>query len=290
MMNAVKKSKLKAILTTIGPVYAWMIIFLAIPLLIIVVFSFLSRGTYGTVEPDFQINNFIELFQPMYLKVFWSSILIALVTTVFCLAIGYPFAYYVAMQTPKLRNKLMLFVIVPFWTNSLIRVYAWIILLRKEGLINHFLLSLNLIDEPLKLLYNYFGIIVGMVYTLIPFMILPLYASIEKLEKQYLEAARDLGANSRNVFMHVTLPLTMPGITAGSMLVFIPTLGYFFIPDLMGGGKQMIIGNLIKQQFLTARNWPFGSALAIVLIAMTLLLVLVYLKVFGGSKEDMEVL
>jgi len=289
-MNAVKKSKLKAILTTIGPVYAWMIIFLAIPLLIIVVFSFLSRGTYGTVEPDFQINNFIELFQPMYLKVFWSSILIALVTTVFCLAIGYPFAYYVAMQTPKLRNKLMLFVIVPFWTNSLIRVYAWIILLRKEGLINHFLLSLNLIDEPLKLLYNYFGIIVGMVYTLIPFMILPLYASIEKLEKQYLEAARDLGANSRNVFMHVTLPLTMPGITAGSMLVFIPTLGYFFIPDLMGGGKQMIIGNLIKQQFLTARNWPFGSALAIVLIAMTLLLVLVYLKVFGGSKEDMEVL
>jgi len=289
-MNAVKKSKLKAILTTIGPVYAWMIIFLAIPLLIIVVFSFLSRGTYGTVEPDFQINNFIELFQPMYLKVFWSSILIALVTTVFCLAIGYPFAYYVAMQTPKLRNKLMLFVIVPFWTNSLIRVYAWIILLRKEGLINHFLLSLNLIDEPLKLLYNYFGIIVGMVYTLIPFMILPLYASIEKLEKQYLEAARDLGANSRNVFMHVTLPLTMPGITAGSMLVFIPTLGYFFIPDLMGGGKQMIIGNLIKQQFLTARNWPFGSALAIVLIAMTLLLVLIYLKVFGGSKEDMEVL
>jgi len=289
-MNAVKKSKLKAILTTIGPVYAWMIIFLAIPLMIIVVFSFLSRGTYGTVEPDFQINNFIELFQPMYLKVFWSSILIALVTTVFCLAIGYPFAYYVAMQTPKLRNKLMLFVIVPFWTNSLIRVYAWIILLRKEGLINHFLLSMNLIDEPLKLLYNYFGIIVGMVYTLIPFMILPLYASIEKLEKQYLEAARDLGANSRNVFLHITLPLTMPGITAGSMLVFIPTLGYFFIPDLMGGGKQMIIGNLIKQQFLTARNWPFGSALAIVLIAMTLLLVLVYLKVFGGSKEDMEVL
>lgn len=289
-MNAVKKSKLQAIFTTIGPVYVWMILFLAIPLMIIVVFSFFTRGTYGTIEPNFQVNNFLELLKPMYLKVFWSSILIAFVTTVLCLIMGYPFAYYVAMQSPKLRNKLMLFVIVPFWTNSLIRVYAWIILLRKEGLINHFLLSLNLIDEPLKLLYNYFGIIVGMVYTLIPFMILPLYASIEKLERQYLEAARDLGANSRNVFLHVTLPLTMPGITAGSLLVFIPTLGYFFIPDLMGGGKQMIIGNLIKQQFLTARNWPFGSALAIVLIAMTLLLVVVYLKVFGGSKEDMEVL
>jgi spermidine/putrescine transport system permease protein len=290
MMNAVKKSKLQAILTTIGPVYVWMVLFLVIPLAIIVVFSFFTRGTYGNVVPDFQVNNFIELLKPMYLKVFGGSILIALVTTVICLMMGYPFAYYVAMQSPKLRNKLMMFVIVPFWTNSLIRVYAWIVLLRKEGLINHFLLSLNLIDEPLKLLYNYFGIIVGMVYTLIPFMILPLYASIEKLEKSYLEAARDLGADSRNAFLHVTLPLTMPGITAGSMLVFIPSLGYFFIPDLMGGGKQMIIGNLIKQQFLTARNWPFGSALAIVLIAMTLLLVLVYLKVFGGSKEDMEVL
>lgn len=290
MINALKKSKLKAILTTIGPVYVWMVLFLAIPLMIIVVFSFLSRGVYGTVEPIFQLNNFVELFQPMYLKVFWSSILISFITTVLCLAMGYPFAYYVAMQSPKLRNKLMLFVIVPFWTNSLIRVYAWIILLRKEGLINQLLLTLNLIDEPLKMLYNYFGIVVGMVYTLLPFMILPLYASIEKLERQYVEAARDLGANSLNVFLHVTLPLTMPGITAGSMLVFIPTLGYFFIPDLMGGGKQMIIGNLIKQQFLTARNWPFGSALAIILIALTLLLVVIYLKVLGGSKEDMEVL
>lgn len=290
MINALKKSKLKAILTTIGPVYVWMVLFLAIPLMIIVVFSFLSRGVYGTVEPVFQLNNFVELFQPMYLKVFWSSILISFITTLLCLAMGYPFAYYVAMQSPKLRNKLMLFVIVPFWTNSLIRVYAWIILLRKEGLINQLLLTLNLIDEPLKMLYNYFGIVVGMVYTLLPFMILPLYASIEKLERQYVEAARDLGANSMNVFLHVTLPLTMPGITAGSMLVFIPTLGYFFIPDLMGGGKQMIIGNLIKQQFLTARNWPFGSALAIILIVMTLLLVLIYLKVLGGSKEDMEVL
>ncbi|MBC7960097.1 MAG: ABC transporter permease, partial [Vallitaleaceae bacterium] len=160
----------------------------------------------------------------------------------------------------------------------------------KEGIINTLLMSTGLIEEPLKMLYNYGAIFLGMTYTLFPFMVLPLYSSIEKLDRGLLEAADDLGANSKKAFRFVTLPLTMPGVVAGSLLVFIPSLGFFFIPDLMGGGKQMIIGNLIKNQFLTARNWPFGAALSILLIVITLVFVLGYLKLVGGDKEDMGVM
>lgn len=285
-----KNIKRLAILCTIGPIYLWMILFLVLPMLQIVITSVLTRGTYGQIVNELTLTNFIQSVDPMYLKVFLGSLGIAVLTTLLCLLIGYPFAYFVTKFPEKYRNKLMMLIILPFWTNSLIRVYAWIMILRKEGMMNHMLQAMGVIDEPLKLLYNLGAILIGMTYTLLPFMILPLYANIEKLDIALLEAARDLGANDRHVFLHITLPLTMPGVTAGSLLVFIPSLGYFFIPDLMGGGKYMIVGNLIKNQFLSARNWPLGSALSILLILLTLLLIIIYMKLLGGSKKDMGVM
>ncbi|MDB4865881.1 MAG: potB, partial [Cohnella sp.] len=189
----------------------------------------------------------------------------------------------------KYRNLLLLFVIVPFWTNSLIRTYAWIVLLRTEGVINTILLQLGLIHSPLTLLYNDTAVLIGLVYTMLPFMILPLYASIEKLDKSYLEAASDLGAKPWQTFVKVTLPLTAPGVMAGTLLVFIPALGLFFIPDLMGGSKSILIGNLIKNQFLSARDWPFGSAISIILMALTLLFIAAYVRV-TKDKEGKELL
>ncbi len=250
----------------------------------------MSRGVYGDIVLKPTLENYIALFDPLYLKVFAISIMIAFFTTLSCLVIGYPFAYFIATANPKYRSMLLMLIIIPFWTNSLVRTYAWKLILEKEGIINSLLMNIGIIDEPLKMLYNYGAIFLGMTYTLFPFMVLPLYSSIEKLDRGLLEAADDLGANSTKAFRHVTLPLTMPGIVAGSLLVFIPSLGYFFIPDLMGGGKQMIIGNLIKNQFLTARNWPFGAALSIILIVITLVFVLGYLKLVGGDKEDMGVM
>ncbi|MCS0542655.1 ABC transporter permease, partial [Aeromonas veronii] len=254
-----KKRRIKSAgaIWMISPVTFWMIAFLFIPIVLILVVSFMSRGTYGGIEYVFTLENYARFFDSLYMNILLSSILMATVTTAICIIFGYPFAYLIARSSPKYRTLLLFLVIIPFWTNSLIRTYAWIILLRTEGVINHLLMSIGLISEPLALLYNNGAILVGLVYTLFPFMVLPLYASIEKLDKSYLEAASDLGAKGWQTFMKITLPLTMPGIVAGSLLVFIPTLGLFFIPDLMGGAKTMMIGNLIKNQFLTARDWPF---------------------------------
>ncbi|PKM50980.1 MAG: spermidine/putrescine ABC transporter permease [Firmicutes bacterium HGW-Firmicutes-7] len=290
MKNTMKKRTRQSIFITIGPVYTWMTLFLTVPLLLIVVISFMQRGLYGGIVYEPTIKNYVALIDPMYMKVFGTSLIIAIGTTILCLLIAYPFSYFLVKVSNKYRNILMLLIIIPFWTNSLVRVYAWIVLLRSEGVINTILLNVKFIDEPIKMLYSYGAIFLGMIYTLLPFMILPLYSSIEKLDVALLEAADDLGASTWQTFRHVTLPLTIPGIIAGSLLVFIPSLGYFFIPDLMGGGKHMIIGNLIKNQFLTARNWPFGSALALILILITLGFVMIYLKLVGGDKDDMGVM
>jgi spermidine/putrescine transport system permease protein len=282
--------RFKGILATIFPVYTWLAIFLLIPLLLIVAVSFMKRGVYGDIKYSFTPDNYKNLVDPIYVKVFITSIIISLGTTISCLIVGYPFAYFIADTKKKYQRILLVLIIIPFWTNSLVRTYAWILLLRNEGLINILLLKFGFINEPLHLLYNYGAVFLGMTYTLFPFMILPLYSTIEKLDDNLLEAASDLGATKFKTFLHVTLPLTMPGIVAGSLLVFIPSLGFFFIPDLMGGGKHIIIGNLIKNQFLTARNWPFGSAISIILILLTLLVVLIYLKLIGGDKDDMGVM
>ncbi|TJY41566.1 ABC transporter permease [Cohnella pontilimi] len=264
---------------TLSPVTVWMIVLFLLPLILVLAVSFMSRNIFGGIEYTFSLDNYIRYFDPLYLKILWVSCQLAFLTTVFCLLIGYPFAYIIARSPAKYRNVLLLFVIVPFWTNSLIRTYAWIILLRTEGVINTILLHIGIIDKPLTMLYNDTAVLIGLVYTMLPFMILPLYASIEKLDKALLEAASDLGARPRQTFWKVTLPLTAPGIMAGTLLVFIPALGLFFIPDLMGGSKAILIGNLIKNQFLTARDWPFGSAISIILMALTLLFIAVYVKI-----------
>lgn len=274
---------------TISPVTFWMILFFAFPLIFIFMMSFAVRGLYGGVEYSFTLENYVRFFDPLYLNILWESILIAALTTVICLVFGYPFAYIVARAPRKYRNILLMLIVVPFWTNSLIRTYAWIVLLRTEGVINTVLLQLGVISEPFEMLYNTGAVMVGLAYTLFPFMVLPLYASIEKLDQNLLEAASDLGAKPWQTFAKVTLPLTMPGVVAGCLLVFIPTLGLFFIPDLMGGSKTMLIGNLIRNQFLTARDWPFGSAASVILMILTLIFVLIYLR-SGGDKKGMEVL
>ncbi|MGO0061436.1 spermidine/putrescine ABC transporter permease PotB [Brevibacillus fluminis] len=282
-----KRHKDYGVVWTISPVAIWMTVLFAIPLLLILVVSFMSRSSFGGIQTPFTADNYVRFFDPLYLKILWVSCVSAFITTVCCLVLGYPFAYIVARAPERWRNLLLMLVIVPFWTNSLIRTYAWIVLLRTEGVINTFLLKLGLIDAPISMLYNETSVVIGLVYTMLPFMILPLYASIEKLDKAYLEAAADLGAKPATTFLKITLPLTMPGIVAGAILVFIPSLGLFFIPDLMGGSKAVLIGNLIKNQFLTARDWPFGAASSIILMVLTLLMILVYMRL-SNDKSGKE--
>lgn len=275
------------LLWTISPVTIWMSVLFLLPLLLVFLVSFFSRSSFGGIVLPVTIENYIRFFDPLYLKILWVSCVLSFFTTFFCLLLGYPFAYIIARSPARYRNILLLLIIVPFWTNSLIRTYAWIVLLRTEGVINTLLMQLGLIEQPLSLLYNEFSVLIGLTYTMLPFMILPLYASIEKLDKSFLEAAYDLGAKPWQTFWKVTVPLTAPGIMAGSLLVFIPSLGLFFIPDLMGGSKAVLIGNLIKNQFLTARDWPFGSASSIILMALTLLFITAYILI-TKDKEGKE--
>jgi spermidine/putrescine transport system permease protein len=226
-------------------------------------------------EPDF-----VDL-KPVVLRSLW----LAFVNTFICLIIGYPMAYYISRQSPKTKTILLLLVILPFWTNFLVRTYAWIIILREGGLINTILMNLGIIQTPLELMFTRGAVIVGLVYGYLPFMILPLYASIEKINPSYFEAANDLGANSFQAFLRIMLPLTAPGIFAGSILVFIPTIGAFITPDMLGGAKVMMIGNSIKSQYLTMRNWPFGSALSFIVLSIVLVVLYFYVK-YGEQEES----
>ncbi|MCL5676870.1 MAG: ABC transporter permease [Firmicutes bacterium] len=270
----------------LGPTLFWLIVFLVLPLILVAVISFATRGEYGDVVYRFNLHNYLRFLDPLYLEITVRSIWVALLTTLIALLIGYPFAYYVANADPRRRPLLLLLIIVPFWTNFLIRTYAWIVLLRTEGVINTFLQGLGLIHEPLSLLYNMGSVLLGLVYGYLPFMVLPIYASIEKLDPRLLEAAQDLGALPRQAFWRVTLPLTLPGIVAGSILTFVPALGMFVVPDLMGGAKTVLISNLIQNQFLTARNWPFGSAAAVVLMVLVVVSLVIYARASGFEGEE----
>ncbi|MBU3180870.1 ABC transporter permease [Clostridium psychrophilum] len=272
---------------TITPISFWMILLVAIPLLYIVFISFMQRGDDGGIVYIPTISNYTKMANPLYVKVFWDSLVVALVTTVFTLGFGYPFAYFAA-KIKKYKIIIMLLIMAPFLTNSLIRTYGWIVILSTGGVLNHLLIKIGIIKEPLKMLYSYFAVMIGMIYTMFPFMVLPIYNSIDKMDKTYIEAAKDLGASRWKTFRTITVPLTMPGIVAGCILVFIPSVGLFFIPDLMGGSNVMLIGNLIENQFLSANDWPFGAALSIVMIFLSLILILIYVKVIG-KKLDTEV-
>lgn len=268
----------------LGPPLMWLLVFFIGPLLVVFLYSFARRGQYGGVEYSFGLWNYIQSFNPLYLAIYWRSIWIAGLTTVLCLIISYPVAYYIALKAPKgWKNPLLILAVVPFWTSFLIRTYAWILILRSEGLLNNILIKAQIIDAPLKLLYSDIAVLIGLVYGELPFMILPLYASIEKLDTRLLEAAMDLGANRVKTFLKVTVPLTKIGIITGVILVFIPSLGAFVTPDLLGGAKTIMIGNLIQNQFVQ-RNQPFGAALSFLLTGLVLILLWIGLR--AGVKVE----
>lgn len=266
------------LLVLLFPATAWLLLFFIVPLLIVLLYSFLERGTYGGVTWTFTLSNYQRLANEIYFGVLWRSLWLAFITTVACLLIGYPLAFFIATRSPRWRNALLLLVIIPFWTNFLVRTYAWIVLLRQQGVVNVALQSLQLIDEPLNLLFTPFAVTVGLIYGYLPFMVLPLYATIERFNFSLVEAAQDLGANDLRTFIRVVLPLTTRGIVAGSLLVFIPAVGAFVTPDILGGAKTLMVGNLIQNQFLKARNWPFGSALSMLLMAVVLVPALIYFR------------
>ena len=268
------------------PFILWTALFVAIPLVYILCMSFMKRAATWGVVAEFSLDSYQKMLSPTYLRVYGRSLVLAVLTTLSTLLIGYPFAYFTAHLPEKRRSLVLLLVIVPFWTNSLVRIYGWMILLRGQGVINTLLIAVGVIDTPLKLLYNFGAVLVGMVYALIPFMILSVYNSIAKLDRSLIEAARDLSAGRWKAFWTVTVPLTRAGIMAGCVLVFVPSVGLFFISDLLGGSKTMLLGNLIKNELLTARNWPMGAALSIVMMAATLLIIGSYKRLSGEKSLE----
>jgi spermidine/putrescine transport system permease protein len=246
----------------------WLVLFVVIPGAIMFVYSFCERDEVGGVIFSFTLHNYARVFDPVYLRIFARSIGYAAATTALCVIIGYPVAYYIARVGETLRNRLLLLVMVPFWTSFLIRTYAWITILKQEGLLNGFVQAMGLNIGPFNLLYTPTAVIIGLVYAYLPFMILPIYGSAEKLDNSLIEAAYDLGAGPLRAFSSVIVPLTMPGIAAGTLLVFVPAIGMFAITDLMGGAKVPMIGNVIQNQFLQARDWPFGAALGVIFMLM----------------------
>ena len=268
------------------PIIIYTFVLILLPIIYILFLSFCTSDSYGGILYNFTLDNYLNIFDMTYIKMLLKSSLIAIVTTFICILISYPFALILRNKSEHIKNLTTKLIMVPFLTNSLIRTYGWIILLRKNGIINKFLTSLGIIAFPLNLMYNKLGIIIGMTYTLLPFMLLPVCSAVFEIDKSLIEAAKDLGAKPLQIFKNIILPQTISGVFNGSLMVFIPAIGYFFIADILGGGKTMIIGNLIKNQFLTARNWSFGSAIAIFLIIITFALVKVYKKL-GGKMEEL---
>ena len=250
----------------LAPLLFWAVAFVVAPAIIMLVYSFARRGTLGGVVLDFTLESYAGVFDPVYLQIVIRSIVYAGITTLLCLCAGYPVAYLIGRADPRWRNLLLMAVMVPFWTSFLIRTYAWVTILKSEGLLNSLLLQLQVIAEPLELLYTPGAVVLGLVYTFLPFMILPIYSSVEKLDGALIEAALDLGAGPLRAFSRVIVPLTSPGIAAGVLLVFVPALGIYAVNDILGGGRVDMIGNIIENQFKAARNWPFGAALGTTLL------------------------
>ena len=270
-----------------GPVSIWMILFVTLPMLFIIYISFMSRGVFGDVVYQFSLESYQTLLDATYFKVILKSLKAALLTTVLCLGLGYPFAYYIARKPPEVASRLIMLIMIPFWTNSLMRLNAWMLLFQANGPVNHALMALGLTAEPIKFIYTDWLVMLGLITNMLPFAVLPMYSSIEKLQKSMLEASADLGAKPSVTFLRVTLPLTFPGIFSAIILTFIPALGIYTVTDMLGGGKVLYIGNIIKNQFGAIRNWPLGAALSVLLLAITALLIFIYMRF--AKLEDMEV-
>jgi spermidine/putrescine transport system permease protein len=298
MMKFFRGNKNRQLFGLISPGALWILFFFNLPLLIMLFISFVERGRAGGIKipPVYTLNNYKLFFNAcvsqfagpecdafLYLNIFSHSVRIGVMVTFWCILVGYPLAYFIARQKPIWRDALMILVIIPFWTNFLVRTYALKQVLAGEGLLNTFLTNLHLISQPLEMLFNEFGVVVGLIYGYLPFAILPMYTSIEKFDHSLMEAAADLGAPPQKAFWRVMLPMTLPGVIAAFVLVFVPVVGAFITPDIMGGGKVEMIGTLINRQFGVARNWPFGSSMSLILMVLVLVGVITY---FRFSTEE----
>ena len=257
------------------PAWLWLVLLFLAPLAIVCAYSLLSRGTYGGVELPWTWESYRRLIDPLYGTILLRSIALSAAATAICLVMGFPLALFIARATRR-KSLYLHLVILPFWTSFLVRTYAWMFLLRDTGLVNTALIDLGVLREPLPLLYNDGAVLLGLVYGFLPFMVLPLYATLEHMDPALLEAAADLGARPWSTFFRVVVPLAKPGIWAGTVLVFIPCLGAYLTPDLLGGGKSVMVGNLVQNQFTNARDWPFGSAVSLILMLFTLLALAVF--------------
>jgi spermidine/putrescine transport system permease protein len=264
----------------LAPGVAFLSVLFAAPLAIILIYSFHERGVYGGVTGTWTPDNYIRLFDPLYAVILLRTFLMAGIATLGCLLLGFPLALFIS-RSGRRRNLYLQLVILPFWTSFLVRTYAWMFLLRDTGLINSMLLATGIIDEPLPLLYNHGAVFIGLVYGYLPFVVLPIYATLERLDRSLIEASADLGATPWQTLTRVIVPLCKPGFRAAALLVFIPCLGAFLTPDLLGGGKSVMVGNLIQNQFTTARDWPFGSAAALVLMSIVMVLLIVWIRRHG---------
>ena len=267
----------------LAPAAAFTVVLFLIPLSIVIGYSFLTRGVYGGVVGPWTFENYQRLFDPLYGVILWRSLVMSTAATALCLLIAFPLALFIARADARWKNIYLYLVILPFWTSFLVRTYAWMFLLRDSGLINGILLSLKIIHEPLPLLYNETAVVVGLVYGYVPFAVLPLFSNLDRLDKNLLEAAADLGATPWQTIRHIVIPLCAPGLRAAGILVFIPCLGAYLTPDLLGGGKSIMIGNLIQNQFTTARDWPFGSAISLALMALVMILLMALLRRDGDE-------
>lgn len=298
MLKFFREKKSAQLWGLISPGALWILLFFNLPILIMLFISFVERGRAGGIKlpPVYTLNNYELFFNScasdfagvdcnplLYLGIFGNSVRIGLVVTFWCIVVGYPLSYFISKQKQVWRDALMILVIIPFWTNFLVRTYALKQVLATEGLINTLFMNIGLINQPFDLLFNEFAVVIGLIYGYLPFAVLPMYASIEKFDHSLMEAAADLGAPPQRAFWRVMLPMTMPGVVAALVLVFVPVVGAFITPDIMGGGKVEMIGTLINRQFGVARNWPFGSAMSLVLMSLVLIGVIAY---FRSSSEE----
>lgn len=285
LLAAIRRKRGADIVLLLSPATMLVLFFLVFPLLIVISYSFAERDPYGAVLANFTLENYQALLRPLFLPIVLRSFAMALSNTVLCLLVAYPVAYFIGFRAKRFSPLLVLLIIIPFWTNFLIRISAWIMILGRYGLINSALHALSLITEPIQLMNTHGAVMIGLVYGFLPLAVLPIYASLDSIDRSLLEAAQDLGAHPLRTHLRVTIPLSLPGVIAASLFVFVPSLGVYVIPALLGGGKRILIGNLIVMQYLEFRNIPFGSAVATVLLAVVLLGIGLYMRLVAHIEE-----
>ncbi len=284
--SAAKSPKKSGIRWLLAPMYLFTICFVGLPFVYMIALSFMKRAQVWGIDFSFTLENYQRILEPMYLGNFADSLKLAFTVTVLITLLGYPYGYIMARMSAVWKKRMLLLILIPFFTSALIRLYGWIIVFRSNGVLDKFLMGLQITDKPLKLLYTYPAVVVGMIYALMPFMILSVYSSAEKLDYNLVEASRDLGASSWKAFWTISFPLTMPGLLSGVVLTFVPSMGLFFIADILGGNKIVLVGNVIQEQMTKGRNQPFAAALSVVLLILTYVILRIYQRIAGTSELE----